>query len=198
VFVEGPLDVLAIQSSNGPGPLVGVAPCGTAMTPAQVKELARTAHGTILLAFDSDTAGTKATARAYRLLGPEFPQMHAVRMATGTDPAQMLEKGGPQQLRHALAESQPLAARVVDDILQRYDSKLKNAEARVSALRELAPVVVDRAERDVVRQVARLTGLLGLDHHTITRELIEAVTSPTSSRRPITLGHDHQSSPIIG
>ena len=39
VLVEGPLDAIAVSAA---GPYAGVSPCGTALTPAQVAQLART------------------------------------------------------------------------------------------------------------------------------------------------------------
>ena len=68
VLVEGPLDAIAVSAA---GPYAGVSPCGTALTPAQVAQLARTCdlrRGGVIVAFDADRAGRRAAVRAHDLL----------------------------------------------------------------------------------------------------------------------------------
>jgi DNA primase len=94
VIAEGPLDAIAV-SASGAGRYAGVAPCGTALTAAQVRLLAQTpgalaagalaagalaagAHthtaGTlahpagVIVAFDGDAPGRRAAVRAFGLL----------------------------------------------------------------------------------------------------------------------------------
>src|SRR5450759_4065924 len=71
VLVEGPLDAIAV-TAGGASRYVGVAPCGTALTAAQVAAL-DTAAGPmaergVLVAFDNDPGGRQASLRAYELL----------------------------------------------------------------------------------------------------------------------------------
>jgi DNA primase len=72
VLVEGPMDVLAVaapcNSTSMPSP--AVAPCGTALTAAQVDLLGRVAarERGVLVAFDADEAGRRAVVRAHGLL----------------------------------------------------------------------------------------------------------------------------------
>lgn len=182
VLVEGPLDALAVDLTNAPGRprLAGVAPCGTALTEHQVQELAQVTRGPVLVAFDSDTAGDRAAAHAHNHLSAAFSDLRAVRTPPNTDPAELLEITGPSNLRRILSRTQPLMDRIVNDVLRRYDDRLDNAEARISALRELAPVIAQAFAGphtpDRARQAAELTSRLDLDHATVTRELIAATT----------------------
>ena len=73
VLVEGPLDAIAVTPAAD-GRYAGVAPCGTALTAAQVAAL-DTAAGPlaergVTVAFDNDPAGRQAALRAYELLRP--------------------------------------------------------------------------------------------------------------------------------
>ena len=64
VIVEGPLDAIAVTSATD-GAYAGVAPCGTALTAAQVELLG---SRSLVLAFDGDQAGASALVRAYDVL----------------------------------------------------------------------------------------------------------------------------------
>ena len=79
--MEGPFDALAVSLANQERPapgLAAVAPCGTALTATQVDALGRFADRQVLVAFDADPAGQRATAAAYQLLAPHFTQLRAV------------------------------------------------------------------------------------------------------------------------
>ena len=179
VIVEGPLDVLAVHIANTQSepPLAAVAPCGTALTSTQVDSLAKLSGNRVLVAFDDDAAGARATAAAYGLLATRFTQLHAADLAGSGDPAELLQLGGCQALREALSRNEPLADRVLDNGLSPWADKLDNAEACVSALRELAPSISSLRPDDVTREAARLVERLRLEPSTVTRELTEAVTA---------------------
>jgi DNA primase len=71
VLVEGPLDAIAVTAA-GAGRYAGAAPCGTALTAAQVAVLdthaGPLAERGIVAAFDHDPGGRQAALRAYELL----------------------------------------------------------------------------------------------------------------------------------
>jgi hypothetical protein len=71
VLVEGPLDAIAVTGAGG-GRYAGVAPCGTALTTAQVAALdthaGPLAGRGVITAFDHDPGGRQAALRAYQLL----------------------------------------------------------------------------------------------------------------------------------
>ena len=142
VLVEGPLDVLAVYLANTQGglPLAAVAPCGTALTSAQVGSLAELTGDRVLVAFDPDRAGLRAAAESYDLLARHFPQLRAADLPDAFDPAKLLQSRGCLTLREALSRDCPLADRVVDHGLRPWAPRLDdNAEARAAALVELAP-----------------------------------------------------------
>ena len=63
IVVEGYMDVIALHQYGLP---LGVATCGTAMTPDHLKLLKRHTEQVVLL-FDNDTAGLEATIRALKV-----------------------------------------------------------------------------------------------------------------------------------
>lgn len=201
VIVEGPLDAVAVSIAGATGGprLLGVAPCGTALSTAQVDALARVAAGPVLVAFDADPAGRAAAARSCATLVPSISaEVPAVQLPPGADPASILEERGPAGLRGVLAETAPLVDLVVDEVLTGYAHHLDNAEARLCALREVAPTVASLSHKDVARQAARLGSLLDLDHQTVARELAEAA-SPARFRPQPGNGRRHpQVAPSAG
>jgi DNA primase catalytic core len=191
VLVEGPLDAMAVSlASKISRPLVGIAACGTALTPTQVQALAMVSTGPVLVAFDADAAGMAAVVRSYATVARSSSlAAQAVRLPLGTDPASVLADRGIAGLRAALAKTVPLADLVVDQVLSQYAHRLDNAEARLCALREIASTIAVLPRGDVAGQAARLGSLLDFDHRTVARELAEAVSlarfrpQPNTGRR---------------
>lgn len=182
VVVEGPLDAIAVHIAGSVAkPMVGVSPCGTALTEAHVRALSGASRAPLLVAFDADAAGTSAASRAYANLACFSDDAEAVRLPPGADPASLLAEGGVSGLRLALARSAPLVDVVIDEVLSHYSHRLNNAEARLCALREVAPIVAVLPPRQMAHQAARLSSLLVLDHRTVARELTEAL-SPADLR----------------
>lgn len=190
VLVEGPFDAMAVSLASAPeGPtFVGLAACGTALTDAHVRALNRVTSTPPLVAFDADPAGGSAATRACVTLGRATRGPRAVLLTPGQDPASILAEGGTAKLRSALKTSVPLADLVVDLVLTKYADRLDNAEARLCALREVAPTVASLTGSDVARQAAGLGSTLDLDYRTVARELTEAASArfrpqPTLQRR---------------
>lgn len=180
VIVEGPLDVIAVAAATR-GRYAPVAPCGTALTARRVCLLAEMgdlrATG-VLVGFDGDDAGQRAAARAYPLLRPHAGRIHMADFPAGHDPAQILREHGPAALAQALASRlRPLSDLLVDAQIARWEHWLGSAEARIGALRAIAPLIAGLPPRDVARQVARLAERLGLDHPAVTEAVTDALTA---------------------
>ena len=179
VIVEGPFDAIAI-STAGQGRHVGVAPCGTALTPRHVAALAKATHlpaGEVLVAFDPDQAGQRAAVHAYHLLAPFTAKLATVTLPAGRDPAQVLSSSGPAALAAMLTGCTcPLADLVINTEITRWDRWLRHAEGQIHALRAAAPLVAAMPPDHVARQIARLAEALRLDHATVTEAVTDALT----------------------
>jgi DNA primase len=179
VLVEGPLDAIAVTPAAD-GRYAGVAPCGTALTAAQVAAL-DTAAGPLVergvtVAFDNDPAGRQAALRAYQLLRPTGAWPTTAALPDGLDPAALAQQRGSDALRTALDASSPLADLVIDDRLTRWADRLHWAEGRVGAAREAAQLIATLPPEHVGRQVLRVAERVGLDHAEVTRAVTDAVT----------------------
>ena len=125
IVVEGYTDVLALHQS---GLQATVASMGTALTPAQLKELRRLARR-LFLCFDADAAGEAATLRGMELAYRDFDEVRVVPLPPGSDPA---EKPDEFAGRLAAAESYP-----------RYRVKLEidGAKSKEEAFRRVQTIV---------------------------------------------------------
>jgi DNA primase len=137
ILVEGYTDVLALHQADL-GNAVGI--MGTALTEEQISELERVAK-VLVLCLDADRAGQEAMLRAAQLTDKRNLELRVVPLPEGADPADLIERAGPEALRELVAASVPFVAFHVDRILERADTR--SAEGRDRAFRELQPALKD-------------------------------------------------------
>lgn len=95
MVVEGYMDVIALYQA---GFTNTVAALGTAFTSEMAKLLSRYANE-ILLCFDNDEAGRKATERAIQVFSSVGLKVKVIKMTGGKDPDEILKKYGPEKFR---------------------------------------------------------------------------------------------------
>lgn len=159
VLVEGYTDVIALQAAGIEG---AVASCGTAVGVEHLKTLRRFASQ-LVVCLDSDEAGIKAAERMFVQLGEDAEKlglaMRAVIMPAGSDPADAIAAGGPDEFKNLLATAMPLVQLVLHQEATRYGSGDAQARARVlqTGLKHLAriadPVVVRAAARSFADRI---------------------------------------------
>src|SRR5215211_5575663 len=142
VLVEGYTDVIALRQAGIPETVCSM---GTALTERQLDALARLTPK-VLLCQDPDAAGQEAVAKGkdairvfnerHRLRGFD---LRVVRLPTGQDPADVVQREGPEAMRALLETSVPVPRFEVDRALDAAD--LRTPEGRDAALRVVAPVV---------------------------------------------------------
>jgi DNA primase len=193
VVVEGYTDVIACHQAGVPQ---AVATCGTALRADHFKLLSRFTER-VVLAFDADTAGSKAAERGIGELvaAPEASlSAHVLTMPAGLDPADFVSQRGGDALRELLDEAQPLVRWWLDWKLAQFD--LRSPEGKARAARELMPVlrtipdslqrteyarsVVQRLHLDEREYLAMVTG----QRSTVTIEAPAVPKAPPRSRSP--------------
>lgn len=137
VLVEGYTDVLACHQA-GLRNSVGI--MGTSLTEEQVRELERVV-GALVLCLDSDRAGQDAMLRASRLAAGRKLDLRVVPLPAGADPAELIERDGPDALRSLVEASVPFVVFHVERILDR--AELGSAEGKDQAIAALRPVLVE-------------------------------------------------------
>jgi DNA primase len=134
ILCEGYTDVIAMHQA-GMANTVGL--MGTALTVEQVGELARMAS-TVLLALDADTAGQEAMLRASQLAARRSLELRVVSLPGGMDPAELIQREGPEAIAAAVEQSVPFVRFRVDRVLAAGDHS--NPEGRDRMVEELRPV----------------------------------------------------------
>jgi DNA primase len=134
ILCEGYTDVIALHQA-GMRNAVGL--MGTALTSDQVGELARMAQ-TVLLALDADTAGQEAMLRAATLAARRKLELRVVPLPPGADPAELIQKDGPEAIAQAVERSVPFVRFRVERALDAGDDA--SPEGRDRIIEELRPV----------------------------------------------------------
>lgn len=159
VVVEGYTDVIAMHQA---GIDTAVATCGTALGDGHF-DLLRRFTEKVVLAFDSDEAGSKAALRGDELESPfrlDLDLRVAV-MPEGLDPADLVQAGRQEDLVKAVGDARPLLEHRIKHEIGRFD--LSGPEGRARALHAAAEhvrKVNDQiAQREYSRFVARQIGV---------------------------------------
>ncbi|HWL50685.1 MAG TPA: DNA primase [Acidimicrobiia bacterium] len=159
VIVEGYTDVIAMHQA---GIKTAVATCGTALGDGHF-DLLRRFSEKVVLAFDSDEAGSKAALRGDELESPfrlDLDLRVAV-MPDGLDPADLVQQARNEELVSAVKGARPLLERRIEHEVSRHD--LSGPEGRARALHAAAAQVRrvndGIARREYARFVARLVGV---------------------------------------
>lgn len=95
ILVEGYMDAIALHQA---GFTNSIACLGTALTGEMAHLLSRYADE-ILLAYDNDEAGQKATERAIKVFSSIGMKIRVIRLSGGKDPDEILKKFGAEKIR---------------------------------------------------------------------------------------------------
>lgn len=135
ILVEGYMDAITLHQAG----FTNVIAClGTAFTGEMAHLLSRYADE-ILLCYDSDEAGQKATSRALGVLGSIGMKVRVIHLSGGKDPDEILRKYGPERIRSLIdgaandIEFELLRARKELD-LETSDGKMKYLDAAAEVL----------------------------------------------------------------
>jgi DNA primase len=156
VLCEGYTDVIAAHQA-GVRNCVGL--MGTALTKEQLDELGRLAPA-VVLALDADGAGFEAMLKAARIADGQRIGLRVAALPAGSDPADVLERDGPEAVRGLLGQSVPFVRFRIERVLDSGDRESGEGRDRIlDALRpifaELGPGATrEELEREVASRLA--------------------------------------------
>lgn len=174
LVVEGYFDQMALARAGFSN---AVATCGTALTEDHGRLLKRYVD-TVILMFDEDAAGRKASFRAMDVLLPEGLTVKMVSLPAGADPDSLLQQQGKEAFQTILAQARPALEVFMEDRLAGQDGSVEGrARAAEEVLAQLQRLPSD-LEKDLYRkQLATRTGL--------SEELLQGRTARVQTRRPV-------------
>ncbi len=130
ILCEGYMDVIALHSA---GVENAVATLGTALTSEQARMLTKYTKKVILL-YDSDDAGQRATDRAIQILNEVGLEVRILKLNNAKDPDEYIRKFGAERFKALLGESRTgfdfkVSRAIVGLDLQLPDDKIKASKA---------------------------------------------------------------------
>jgi len=181
ILVEGQMDCI---SAFAAGFQNVIASSGTAFTELQARLLGRYSKN-VVVNFDPDTAGAKATERTLGLLVEEEFQIKVLTLEHGFDPDLFLRRKGKDAYAEALRHSQ----RYFDYLIERARSQFpaRTPESKVKALNYLLPHIQRVPSRIVRDELAQeIAQKLGIDSAVLRQELkhVAASRSTTAIKAP--------------
>jgi len=170
LLVEGPLDVIQLHQA---GFATAVAAMGTALTLKQLQLLQRRGVRRLLVVFDGDGAGRRATGQLIAgirsaLIGSGL-ELAVVELPAGSDPDGLIRSHGPDALRRPIEQARHWLQWELDHLLAPLNADpdnltvLQRCEAQASELlADLPPGALrERAER----QLQEALGVVPQLHH---------------------------------
>ena len=143
---EGNIDVVSLHQAGFDS---AVASLGTSLTPEQARLISRYADQ-VIIAYDSDGAGLKASQRAIGILEKLDIKVKVLRLTGAKDPDEYIRLKGPEAFRKLLEASENQIDYRLHAIRDRYD--LTVDEQKIDFLREACDLVARQADA-VKRQV---------------------------------------------
>lgn len=162
IVVEGYMDAISLHQAGFDN---AIACLGTALTSEMAHLLARYADE-IILSYDADEAGQKATERAIGIFSSIGVKLRVVRLTGGKDPDEILKKFGPERYK-SLIEG---ASNDIEFALlkERQNFDLQSSDGKLKYLTKAAEILADTHNllaQDIY--ASRLADELEVDKQTI-------------------------------
>lgn len=157
ILVEGQMDVIAMHKG---GFKQTVACMGTALTKDHVSELKRYSNN-IVLCFDNDGAGEKATLRAIEMFRGENVDLKVVKLFGGKDPDEVLNNLGAEKLQEMIDDAIPYMQFLIEYNLKNFDlSKPEQKGKFVKAvLAEIKKLESESAQEPYLEKLREITNI---------------------------------------
>ena len=170
ILVEGYMDLISLYQS---GVKNVVAVSGTALTDDQVQLLSRYTKNVVLL-FDADTAGIKASMRSIELLLKRDMEVKIVSLPEGEDPDSFINKHGKDEFDELIKK----AENFLEYETRYYDSlgKFDDSATAAEAIRELVkPVALIKDELKQTLLLKNIAKKFSIREKLLESELIKQV-----------------------
>ena len=145
ILVEGQMDCISVYAAGFHNV---IASSGTAFTELQAKLLGRFSKN-VVVNFDPDTAGARATERTLGLLVEEEFNIRVLTLETGFDPDLFIRRKGKDTYGAALKHSQKYFDYLIDRARAQFPAR--NSESKVKAVNHLLPHIQRVPSRIVAR-----------------------------------------------
>lgn len=196
ILVEGNVDVISTYIA---GTKNVVASSGTALTPQQVKILKRYSDN-LIIAYDGDSAGIKATFRIVDNALSENMNIKVASLPKGVDPDDLVRQS-KEKWMEAIKNAKPLMSFVFEKIIESVD--LSNVFEKKQAARKLLLFISkyrDEIERETY--LKKLSGLIDVDYEILRKKMFEimskkVVTEKKKQEEPFSLSEKNKREELL-
>jgi DNA primase len=176
ILVEGQMDCISVYAAGFHNV---IASSGTAFTELQARLLGRFSKN-VVVNFDPDTAGAKATERTLGLLVRDEFQIKVLTLETGFDPDLFIRRKGKDAYAEALRHSQPYFTYLIDRARAQFP--VRSGEGKVKAVNYLLPHIQQVPSRIVRDELTReIAQKLNIDSAVLRQELRHAATNRSAA-----------------
>ncbi|MBE6690390.1 MAG: DNA primase [Ruminococcaceae bacterium] len=166
ILCEGAMDAIALQAAGFENT---VATLGTAITQEHARLLARYTKR-VLINYDSDAAGQKATHKAMALLDQVGLEVRVLKLTGAKDADEYLKQFGADAFRTIIEQGSTGFAFKMDNVLAHND--VAQADGKIRAARELAEIIAavgSGVERELY--IADVSKALGISKESIANDV---------------------------
>ena len=172
ILVEGQMDCISVYAAGFHN---AIASSGTAFTELQAKLLGRFSKK-IVVNFDPDTAGARATERTLGLLVEEEFEIKVLTLEAGFDPDLFIRRRGKDAYARALKNSQRYFHYLIERARNQFP--VRSPEGKVKAVNYLLPHIQRIPSRIVRDELAmEIAQKLGIDSAVLRQELKHAAVN---------------------
>lgn len=178
ILSEGNIDVVALHQAGFDS---AVASLGTSLTPEQARLISRYTD-TVIIIYDGDAAGQKATQRAINILGKLNLKVKVVKLTGAKDPDEYIKKFGAAAFAKVLEGSEENKDYLLSDMAAKFD--MNNDGDRISFLKEAVAYVAGfwgAVEREVY--IDRLSEMTRVPRKAIADEVERACAAKQKSAK---------------
>lgn len=146
ILSEGNIDVVALHQA---GFDCAVASLGTSLTPEQARLMSNYSKE-VIIAYDGDAAGQKASRRAIGILEQLDMKVRVLRIDGAKDPDEYISKFGAAAFENLITRSESHIEYLLSDVASKYD--LSSDESRVAFLKDASALIAElpgAVEREV-------------------------------------------------
>ena len=168
IVAEGYMDVIALHQA---GFTNSIACLGTALTQEQARLVSRYAEE-VVLSYDSDEAGQKATKRAIEIFGKTGVKIRVLKLTGGKDPDEIIKKFGKEKFRSLIEGAANDIEYAILREREKYD--LDSIDGKTKFLTAIASVLAAANPIEQDAYAAKLASEMSISKDAIMQEIKRA------------------------
>ncbi len=168
IVAEGYMDVIALHQA---GFTNSIACLGTALTQEQARLVSRYAEE-VILSYDSDEAGQKATKRAIEIFGRTGVRIRVLKLTGGKDPDEIIKKFGKEKFRSLIDGAANDIEYAILREREKYD--LDSIDGKTKFLTSIASILATANSIEQDAYAAKLASEMNISKDAIMQEIKRA------------------------